>query len=51
MAESLEGNRDMDCDKKMDSLGYLREQVSLFHILCFIWNVSNPFSQMIFFEY
>uniref|UniRef100_A0A0R3S410 Protein MIS12 homolog n=1 Tax=Elaeophora elaphi TaxID=1147741 RepID=A0A0R3S410_9BILA len=30
MAESLEGSRDMDCDKKMDSLGYSREQFDKF---------------------
>lgn len=33
MAESLEGSRDMDCDKKMDSLGYSKEQVSLFLLI------------------
>ncbi|MCP9263889.1 hypothetical protein DINM_007252 [Dirofilaria immitis] len=30
MAESLEGNADMDCDKKMDSLGYSKEQFDRF---------------------
>ncbi|KAL3995439.1 hypothetical protein ACH3XW_25820 [Acanthocheilonema viteae] len=30
MAESLEGSRDMDCDKKMDALGYSREQFDKF---------------------
>ncbi|VDN91815.1 unnamed protein product [Brugia pahangi] len=30
MAESLEGSKDMDCDKKMDSLGYSKEQFDKF---------------------
>uniref|UniRef100_A0A8R1TJE7 Uncharacterized protein n=1 Tax=Onchocerca volvulus TaxID=6282 RepID=A0A8R1TJE7_ONCVO len=30
MAESLEGSADMDCDKKMDSLGYCKEQFDKF---------------------
>ncbi|CAG9540831.1 unnamed protein product [Cercopithifilaria johnstoni] len=35
MAESLEGSRDMDCDRRMDSLGYSREQVSLSGLFIF----------------